>query len=383
MTKVSSSKPDAVAGLSTATSTVGESVSSLGQWLLSAQGQVIAAVAIAAVITAGLLLVRRLLRRSLDRQPDARAWRTLAEALISRFHAVFALMVGLRVAVAVVPAPEAVDGAVRLLFTIASVLQGAIWSQAIAVELLTRYVRRHATDGSTVSSAFVLLRWLAAVVIWSIAILLLLDNLGVNVTALVAGLGVGGVAIALAAQSTIGNFFGAFSIISDKPFRRGDQIRVGGMLATVEEIGIRTTRLRAVDGHQIVITNSKLLEEPIENLQRLEERRAVVTVGIVYETAPDVVREVPDILRACVEDVETARFVRCHLAAFGPSSLDYELVFFARGSDYSLFMATRQMVLFHIFERFADRRIGIAYPTQTIYVGQLDGSPQPTEPGKR
>ena len=365
-----------LASVADATNSFSADLGAFVRWIASIQGQAVVALLVAALITGLLLIFRRFVSRALARGELADdSIRAIARDIADKLMLFFAVMIGLRAGVSLVDAPEAVDDVVHLLFTVAAVLQGAIWAQAIAIHLLSRLVARHSGEGSTIASAFVLMRWVVMVAVWSIAVLLLLDNLGVNVTALVAGLGIGGVAIALAAQSTIANFFSAFSIITDRPFQQGDIIRFGGLTATVEEIRLRTTRLRSFDGHEVVVPNAKLMEETIDNLNRMVERRAIVTIGVAYETPPQVLRELPSLIQHCVEQVETARFGRCHLAAFGPSSLDFELAFFARGRDYPLLMSARQEVLFNIFEAFAERDIVIAYPTQTIYLSQPTPAP--------
>lgn len=369
MAAVKTAPPEpALANVADTTANLGSGLGDFLRWIVSVQGQAVVALGVAALVTLALLTARRLIGRSLARgEIAADSWRQIAWDLVCRLTFFFALMAGLRIGVWLVEAPDAVRGATHLLFVIAAVVQCAIWAQALGIHLLSRVVSRHGNEG-TLANAFILLRLGVMIIVWSIALLLLLDNLGVNVTALVAGLGIGGVAIALAAQSTIANFFSAFSIVTDRPFQQGDSIRFGTMTATVEEVGLRTTRLRSVDGHEVIVPNSRLMEEPIDNLTRRAERRVVVTIGVAYETPPAVLRELPSLIQACVERVETARLDRCHLAAFGPSSLDYELVFYTTGPAYVLMMDTRQAVLFNIFELLAARGIVIAYPTQTLYV---------------
>lgn len=371
--------PAPLDGVADATTSLGTGLGDFVRWIASVEGQAVLALGVAAAVAVALLLAKRLIGGALARGDIGDdSWRGIARDVVRRLMMLFVVMAGLRIGVSLVDAPEAVDAAVHLLFVIAAVLQGAIWAQAVAIHLLARFVARRGGADSSLASAVVLLRWLVMLIVWSIAFLLLLDNLGVNVTALVAGLGIGGVAIALAAQSTIANFFSAFQIITDRPFQSGDIIRFEGITATVEEIHLRTTRLRAVEGHEIIVPNSKLMEATIDNYHRMDERRTTVVVGIAYETAPDVVRAVPGVLASCVERVETARFARCHLSGFGPSSLDYELVFFARGADYVLLMDTRQEVLFNIFAAFAEQGIVIAYPTQTLYLSRIEGeAPEP------
>lgn len=363
-----------------ATANLGTGLQRFVGWVVSAEGQVVVALGAASLASVVLLVIKRLLQRALERRAQDCPEDSIALLLVRRLTLFFAVMAGLRFGLTLVDAPQGVDAAVGLLFTLATVLQGALWAQTVALYLLARFVERHEGEGSTVGSAFVLLRWMITVAIWSVALLLFLGNLGVNITGLVAGLGIGGVAIALAAQSTIGNFFSAFSIIADKPFQRGDLVRFSGVTATVEEIGLRTTRLRSLDGHQVIVSNTKLLDETIDNLRRMDERRAIVTIGVAYETAPAVVREIPAILKACVHQVATARLNRCHLSGFGPSSLDFELAFFALGRDYQLLMDTKQEVLFNVFEAFADRGIVIAYPTQTLHIAHPQTEPSPSQP---
>lgn len=370
---VASTPPAPLDSVTSATSSLGAGLGDFIRWIASVQGQAILAVGVAALVTVVLLAVKGFIGRALARREVGNdSFRAIARDLVQRLMFFFVLMLGLRIGLGLVEAPEAVNDATRLLFTVAAVLQGAIWAQAVAVHLLSRLVARHSGEASSIASAFVLMRWAIMVLVWSVALLLLLDNLGVNVTALVAGLGIGGVAIALAAQSTIANFFSAFSIITDRPFQQGDTIRFDGETATVEEIRIRTTRLRSFDGHEVVVPNSKLMDATIDNLTRMDERRAIVTIGVAYETPPPLLRELPALIEGCVTRVETARFARCHLAAFGPSSLDFELVFFARGRDYPLLMAAKQEVLFNIFEAFAERGVLIAYPTQTIHLAPAE-----------
>jgi small-conductance mechanosensitive channel len=357
----------AVAGL-------GSGFRSFVLWVTSIEGQAITALAVAALVAGAILAAKHILRAILLRRGAEHGWRALLLALVDRLLLFFAIMTGLRVGISLVEEPKSIDDATRILFTLAAALQAARWAQAVAYHLLDRVIRRHDGDHSTLASADLVLRWLANLIIWSAALLVFLDNLGVNVTTLVAGLGIGGVAIALAAQTTVGNLFSALSIILDKPFSRGDQISFGGRLATVEEIGMRATRLRSIDGQQIVVANSKLLDEPIDNFRRMAERRVALTVGVVYETPPDVLRAIPGIVEACVAPVPRARFARCHLAAFGPSSLDYELVLFSLSSDFAAMMDVKHAVLLNIFEAFVARGIGIAYPTQTLILRHESGA---------
>lgn len=215
--------------------------------------------------------------------------------------------------------------------------------------------------------------WLINGVLWLIAGLFVLSNLGVNISSFIAGLGIGGIAIALAAQSILGDFFSSLTILLDKPFRVGDVITVGDISGTVENIGIKTCRIRSVSGEQVVIGNSDLTSTRIRNIKRMQERRVLYRFGIRYETAPALARQVPEIVREVVGKHPEARFDRAHFAAFGDFALIYEVVYFILNPDYLTYMDTQQQINFEIMEAFAARGIHFAYPTQTIQLEQAEG----------
>ena len=171
------------------------------------------------------------------------------------------------------------------------------------------------------------IRVLVSIALFAIAFIVILDNLGVNVTALVAGLGIGGIAIGLAAQGIFSDLFAALAILFDKPFKRGDVIRYDNSVGTVERIGLKTTRLRSLTGEQMIMANTKLLEREIHNLADGRSRRMTLTFGLVYRTPADKLERVPELARAAVEERKGCKFVRCTLSALAPSSLDHELLF--------------------------------------------------------
>lgn len=199
----------------------------------------------------------------------------------------------------------------------------------------------------------------------SIAIVLVaMENLGIKVTPLLTGLGIGGIAVALAVQNILGDVFASLTIVLDKPFQVGDAITVGDKSGTVERIGIKTTRLRATSGEELVFGNSDLLSSRVQNFKRMQERRVAFTLGLVYELSPDKLRRVPQIVRECVESASKVRFDRCHFKSFGAYSLDFECVYFVTTSDYLAFMDAQQSINLAIFERFEKEGIDFAYPTQ-------------------
>ncbi len=204
-----------------------------------------------------------------------------------------------------------------------------------------------------------------------IVFLIALSNLGVNVTALVTGLGVGGIAVALAAQNILGDFLASLSIALDKPFVVGDFIANDQLAGTVEAIGIKTTRVRSIAGEQVVLSNKDLLESRLQNYKRMQERRVVQTVGVLYNTPTAVLREIPSWIKEIIEKQNTCRFDRCHLMNFDDSWLKFEFVFYILSAEYNVFMDAQQVILLEILERFEREKVGIAYPSRSIYLEQM------------
>ena len=228
-------------------------------------------------------------------------------------------------------------------------------------------------DAVALGNAMGIITVLVNVVVWLLAAILILDNLGVNVTALVAGLGVGGIAIGLAAQGIFSDLFAALAILFDRPFRVGDTISYGTSTGTVEHIGLKTTRIRSLSGEQLVMANTKLLEQQVANLRRIEERRVVLNFGIVYQTPPDLLEALPSHMQAIVDAQADCRFDRAAFTGFGPSSLDFELIFFVTVPELEAMTAARQAVGFAIVRRFAVLGLEFAYPTQTTFTAAPDG----------
>jgi small-conductance mechanosensitive channel len=277
---------------------------------------------------------------------------------------------------------------IDVLFTIAVVMQVAIWLR----EIILGFIERRASNGQherdTLASAMVLIRLLVSFAVFAIAAIVILDNLGVNVTGLVAGLGVGGIAIGLAAQGIFSDLFAAISIIFDKPFRRGDTVTYDTTTARVEKIGMKSTRLRALTGEEKIISNSKLLEKEITNNTLTVYRRVNFPIALVYHTPPAVAARVPDILQEIVE-ANGSQFIRAGFTTFGPSSLDFQLVFDVNSDDVEEMFKARHAVGIAIVERFAAEAIEFAYPTQTTYTASPDGTlvmpyaPTPASPKPR
>jgi len=210
--------------------------------------------------------------------------------------------------------------------------------------------------------------------IWLLAFLLIFENLGFDVTALVAGLGIGGIAVALAAQSVLGDLFSSLSIVLDRPFEVGDFIVFGDQSGTVERIGVKTTRIRSLSGEQIAVSNSDLVQSRIHNYKRMAERRVLFVIGTTYDTPGSKLERIPGLVKDIVDAQDTARFDRAHFRSFGDSALEFEVVYWVLSPDYTTYMDVQQRVNFAIFRAFEAESIEFAFPSRTLYIPDLKGS---------
>lgn len=228
------------------------------------------------------------------------------------------------------------------------------------------YLSRHEKDSSSNSNGLRALWAILKFLVWGGALVFFLDNLGFHVTSIVAGLGIGGVAVALAAQSVLGDLFSYFAIFFDKPFEIGDFITVGDHMGTVEYIGIKTTRLRSLGGEEIVFHNSDLTGSRLNNFKRMAQRRIVFSLGLTYDTDLPKLKRVPELLKSIITRTPDTTFDRAHFASYGPSSLVFEVVYFVLSADYNKYMDIQQQINFTIREEFDKLGLSFAFPTQTI-----------------
>lgn len=224
------------------------------------------------------------------------------------------------------------------------------------------WVKSHAKppQAQVMKSVITILR----ILVWGVAGVFVLDNLGFNVAAIVAGLGIGGIAIALAAQTILGDLFNYFVIFFDRPFEEGDSIAFEDTFGVIENIGIKSTRIRALSGEQIVVSNSNLMASRIRNNKRMAERRVLFKLGIVYETPLEKLKQIPEMIRKIIEKRPATRVDRVHFKEFGDYSLNFEIVYFVQTSDFIKYMDIHQSINFEIFETFQREGIEFAYPTQ-------------------
>jgi small-conductance mechanosensitive channel len=213
---------------------------------------------------------------------------------------------------------------------------------------------------------------LARIIIWGVALVFLLDNLGFDISAVVAGLGIGGIAVALAAQSILGDLFSYFIIFFDRPFELGDYIKIGDKNGTVEHIGIKTTRIRALSGEQLVFSNTDLTSSRLHNFKKLQKRRKVFMLGVIYETPAEKLKMIPDIVKDIITEEEKSDYDRGHFKTFGDFSLNFEFVYYVLSPDYATYMDTQHNINMKIFNKFKEEGIEFAYPTQLVYVNKAD-----------
>ena len=280
----------------------------------------------------------------------------------------FLLVLALYTGTLVLDLPLYMEHLLDSIVIIAVLAQAALWADRGIVTGLSLYLNSKQRSDAVGASTVALLGFIARVAAWALAALMILDNLGFNVSALVASLGIGGIAVALAVQNILGDIFASLSITLDKPFVVGDFVVVEDILGTIEYVGVKTTRLRSLSGEQIIFSNAELLKRCIRNYGRMVERRVLFTFGVVYQTPYRKIERIPAIVRDIIERQPKARFDRAHFKAYGDSSLDFEIVYFVLNPDYNVYMDTQQSINLEIFRCFEQDNIAFAYPTRTLHV---------------
>ena len=334
--------------------------------------QWLGALVVAAVVLFVLLTLRALMRRrhkALLETPDTEMIEVPLEVL-SQTTWPFMLVVAALLGVQFLTLPDPVSNALSLGLKLAIFWQAGVWASTAVVAWVERKRRVSlATDRAAVGSIGII-GLLARGLVWILVLLLTLDNFGVDITALVAGLGIGGIAIALAVQNVLGDLLASLSITLDKPFVVGDFLNIGDFVGTVEHIGIKSTRLRSLSGEQIVMSNADLLASRLRNFGRMAERRILFRVGVTYETPRASLEKIPGVIRKIIESQENTRFDRSHFASFGDFSLDFETVYFVTRPDYSSYMDLQQTINFRLHEAFEELGVEFAYPTQKLFLAR-------------
>jgi len=350
-----------------------EGVQALIDWFRANAAELPLALGVAAVIVLimfGLRLGGAWLNAH---DPDCRHWRGVIGRVLQKTSILFMVAAALDMVASYAAVPIKVERLFDIFFTVAFALQGAIWARELILGVITRKAGEDPAE-TAIGNAIAVIRVLVSVTLFALAIIVILDNLGINVTALVAGLGIGGIAIGLAAQGIFSDLFAALSILFDKPFKRGDVIQFDKSTGTIERIGLKTTRLKSVNGEQIVMANTKLLEREIHNFAAGRTRRLQLPFGLIYQTSPDQLDKVSSLAKGAVESRKNCTFVRCAILGFGPSSIDFELVFDSRTTDANKVAADRTAVALAVLRSFAEHKLEFAYPTQTSFTAAPDGT---------
>lgn len=320
-------------------------------------------------------ITRRLRKRTTDHPVG---FLLVLRTLLDSTTRVFMVAVAVYLAMRWLEVPEKLDRIISVILLVIIWWQIGHWASA-AVRHLIDARRGHELSGGEGAASLNILRFVALLVVWIVAFLMLLTNLGVEIMPLVAGLGVGGIAIALAVQNVLGDLFASLSIALDKPFRVGDALAIGDEKGTVEQIGIKSTRLRSITGEQIVMSNSEILKSRVRNYSPLPERRAELQLRIAYETPRELIRQLPKIIETAIRAEKNVRFERAHFARYGDYALLFEAIYFVEDSDYTVFMDTQQSVNLRLLDVFADLGITLAYPT-TRSLSLSPPEPSPAQP---
>jgi len=326
------------------------------------------------VVLAILLGLRKLLVRYFTRLAERTTTRiddVLAQSL-GRTKFIFLLLIALWFACRSLYLPVPLAKTLNVFVLLALFFQIGLWLNTILAYIVEHFVRLEIEEESSRLATSTALTFLGRLVLWSVLLLVALENLGVDVTSLVTGLGIGGIAVALAAQNILGDLFASLSILFDKPFVVGDFVVIDNLLGTVEHIGLKTTRVRSLSGEQLIFSNNDLLRSRIKNYKRMQERRMVFSVGVTYQTPPDKLRAIPDIVREAIESQEETRFDRCHFVSYGDFSLIFEIVYWVLRPDYNFALDVQQVVNLFLYERFEQEGIEFAYPTRTIYLASAE-----------
>ena len=336
-------------------------------WLISLAASALVFFLIRIIIRVGVTRLARLAQKTTT------IWDDAATDALSHTRGLFVLIIAVFAGSLFLAFPERIHRIIYSVTSVALILQGGLWINNAALYWLKQEGQRlRKIDPATVTTVSAI-GFIGRMLLWVLVILLLLDNLGVDITALVAGLGVGGIAVALAMQNILGDLFASLSIVLDKPFAIGDFLIIDEHMGAVENVGLKTTRIRSLSGEQLVFSNADLLKSRIRNYGRMFERRVVFKFGVTYQTPRDKLILIPVIVREAIEEQSKVRFDRAHFQAYGASSLDFEIVYYVLSPDYNQYMDTQQAINLRIHERFEQEGIEFAYPTQTIYVHRADG----------
>ena len=327
-------------------------------WLEANRDGLMVGVAVGAGLVAMMLILRGYGERTVRRDPQGMSWRTVIGRVLAKTSVLFMVLAAADVVSTYAELPHKVARLIDIAFVIAFALQGAVWGRELILGVIGRKVAEEQGSGA-LGNALSIIRVLISVALFAIAGILILDNLGVNVTALVAGLGIGGIAIGLAAQGIFSDLFAALSILFDKPFKKGDTIRYDQSTGTVERIGLKTTRLRSMTGEQLVMSNTKLLDREIHNLAAARTRRTTLYFAVGVDTPQEKLSSVPLLAGEAVALLPSGKLVRCAANGVGAGAIAFELVYDDKTIDNNRNAENRSAVLLALIERLRAQKIAI------------------------
>ena len=344
---------------------------SLGRWLI----------ALGLVLLVGIVVpaIRARLERRLRAGAAGHAVLGYGAEILAGTRRSVLLLLALFIGARAVELPTKVDAALTTLTAVALLLQVTLWAQRAFNVWLRGYEQRARSGDGGDATIVGLISFVGRTAIWAIALLMILDNLGFNITTLVASLGIGGIAIALAVQNVLADLFASLSIGLDKPFVVGDFIIVDSLMGTVEHVGLKTTRLRSLSGEQLIFSNTDLLKSRIRNYKRMYERRIVFTFGVLYSTPRETLAQLGAEVRTIIEAQPQTRFDRAHFFRFGDFSLDFEVVYYVLDPAYNLYMDIQQAINLAMIDRFAELGAEFAFPTRTLHIETWPARPPSTE----
>jgi len=331
-------------------------------WILSHYLQIGIALGIGAVICAVLYGLRRLGMRLCQKRQSFTHWPATIGRVVAATNLWFIVLFAAKLVDGYADPPPLVAQTISVMFTIAAALQGALWVRELILGVVEHRAGGTAVSGGAQGSAVGVIRLLVTIVLFSVAAVLILQNLGVNVTGLVAGLGIGGIAIGLAAKGIFDDLFSALSIIFDKPFQRGDQIRWDKTTGTVEEIGLKTTRVRATTGEEVVISNTNLLNKELHNMARLNRRRVEFTLHIAYHTPAKELSGIQALVKEAVEAQDKCKLVRCGISDLTLPTIEIQVQFDVLSQSWDKVFQARHEIAIALLDAFERAAIEFAGP---------------------
>jgi small-conductance mechanosensitive channel len=337
----------------------------LAQWTL--------ALAVGLIVLGLLRLVTWLLRLRLKKYDDQPIPNpsVLIRSILRHTFGFFYVWIAIYAALQTLSLNEAFKTIINLLTIIVILIQAGFWAIEIIEYVVARRQIGKDGDENYRKGAITAILLIARIIVWTVVGLMILDNIpGVNLTALLASLGIGGLAVGLALNRVFGDLFASLTISIDQPFVEGDSISVGEFSGVVEHVGLKSTRVRSITGEELIFSNSDLTDSRIRNYKRMKKRLVILTLDVTYETSYKKLQKIPKIIKEAIETHKQVTFNRAHFKAYGPSSLIYEIAYTINSADFSLYMDAQQAINLEIFKRFQDEGIEFAYPTQTVVLSK-------------